>query len=171
MIQMGLIDGEGIYRMSRDMGRAWGGDPDQYLRPPSPHAAKVKILAEEAVQSMLKSQMPDGYPAEHGGPREHMEKLLEFMQEDHFGLLQAEQVDLFRKWLETVRRYVAEQMQQERMMQAAAMMQQMLGGQGMGSEGGRPPEQVEAPQGNPTVSGGGELMDESLPGAKGGTVT
>ncbi len=164
-IQLGFIDEQGAYRLMRDFGKAWGQDPDRYLREPQPGVMKPKLFAEEAVSSIMQTVIPDGQPAEAGGAIEHLQKLQEIVASEQFGLLTPAQVQIFRGYMASVGNMAQAQMRQAQVQQSA---QQFQRDQGATGAGGRPPEQTPEVEGNPPISGGGELLDESLPTAGGG---
>lgn len=159
MLQMGMIDAQGIYRLARDWADTRGIEPDRYLKPPTVRANIQDILAEEALQTIQQGQRPDGYPAEIGGANEHLEKLMEFAGSDELGHLEGVQVQLFGEWLNKVRGFV-----QQEQLQAAAAQFGPPGQQGGGQGGG------QARPGEPPVQTN-ELLNESLPGAGGGANT
>lgn len=161
-IQLGIIKPDGIYRLERDYGRSMGQDPDKYLSPPTPGAQEPPINAEEAILELNSGQMPKGTPME--GTEEHFEKLQAFVNSDEFGHFERQFVPLFRAYLQKV----AEGMAQERAQAALAQAAQQFG-QGMQRPGIPGPTGSPMPgdQG-PTPVQGGELLDESLPGAGGG---
>ncbi len=162
--QLGLITPSGAYRLMVDWGKAWGQDPERYLTEPEPGLMRPDILAEEAISIIMQSVMPDGRPAEPGGAIEHFQKLQAFLSSENFGLLSPNQVEIFKGWIGQVRNLAQAQAEQQRVIQAAQQFQR--GAQG--GAGGRPPEQTPQVEGNPPLSGGGELLDESLPTAGGG---
>jgi hypothetical protein len=160
-IRLGISKAEGIYRLQRDYGRACGQDPDKYISPPSPGAMKPPILVEEAIDMILQGILPDGTPAE--GTEQHFQMLQDFANSDNFGLLDAEHIPLFRAYFERVAQQMQAEMQQQQLLAAAQNFQQQTQRPGM-------PGPKAGPQdlgGQPAVQGG-ELLDESLPGAGGG---
>lgn len=163
-IQLGIIDGEGIYRLFREFGFAHGQDPDQYIKAPSPDSMKPRIFAEEALSMILAGSIPDGVPAEAGGSTEHAQKLLALAQGDEFGLLSQEQVETFKAYLQQVMERAAQEQALAQQAQAAGAFQLAQGGgqPGAPTTTGPGPVQSQAPLGQ------GELSDESLPGAGGG---
>ena len=163
MLQLGIIDPDGIYRLAREFGFAHGQDPDQYLRPPDADAFKPKISAEEAVSQIFDGQVPDGRPVEPGGAAEHLQKLVAFRASDNFGLLKPELVELFEAYLQQVVQRVMVEQQQAAAIQAAAQFQQ----QGQGQPGAPVTTPPSNDNGPPPVQGT-ELINESLPGAGGG---
>lgn len=159
--QAGTVDVEGFYRWKRDLGNAFGQDPDHYIKAPSPEAMMPRIYAEEAIQEIMHNGMPEGAPAEPDGWMGHLNRLGEFAQGDAIGLLTPEQAQLFGVYAQKVQERVVAQQKQMAIAQAAANQQQG------GGQGGRPPEQPPVNQGNPPVQQG-ELLNETLPGAGGG---
>lgn len=161
-IQLGLIRPDGIYRLFRDIGKAWGQDGDKYLSPPTPGAAEPPISVEEAIALMMDGFMPKGSPME--GAQEHFEKLQAFAQSDEFGYLPDTHIPIFKAYLEQVRQRWAQEQAQQALMAAAAQMQQ-------GSQPGALPGPRGAAQPNaqqlPMVQNN-ELMDESMMTAGGG---
>jgi hypothetical protein len=158
-LQLGIIDAAGAYRMQRDLGKAYGQDPDKYIKPPTPGAETPKVFYEEAMTSLLNGQMPTGEPAE--GAQAHLQKLAAFVGSDEFGHLDPMHVQLFKQYLTLVQQKAAQEQQQAQLMQAVQQFQQ---GQppGQQPQGAPPGPQAQAPvQGN-------ELMDETLPTAGGG---
>jgi hypothetical protein len=156
-LQLGIIDGGGIYRLLREWGLANGQDPDQFIKEPHPGAMKPLIFAEEAISSIMRNEIPNGEPAE--GAIQHFQKLQEFMASEAFGFLEEPQVQVFKVYLQEIMEKAAQEQQQQALSQAAQSFGQPPEGQQ--SNGGENP-QLNAPlQPN-------ELLDESLPGAGGG---
>jgi hypothetical protein len=165
-IQTGLVQPENIYNLMRDMGKAFGVQVDKYITPPHPEASLPMITAEDAITQIMSDMPPYGRPAE--GTQAHIEKLAQFYQDDTFGQLTDKQVQVFGAYVMQLAQRLQQEQQQAMMAQAAAQFQQQMGQQ-MGGPGGAPAQQVADPNaGMPPVSGGGELMDESLPTAGGG---
>jgi hypothetical protein len=166
-IQLGVVKAENIYNWANDYVLSMGQLANRYVTPPTPDAAGPKILAEEAIREIMNNQLPIGAPLEAGGPQDHMQKLLGFMEGPEFGLLTPAQVDLFRQYLMQVRKSVAAATQQAQTLAAAGQFAQQNGqAQGGGAPVQKPPQQ--APNQPAPISGPGELQDESLPGAGGG---
>lgn len=162
-IMLGIIQPEGVYRLQRDWGKALGPDPDKYLSPPSPGALQAPIFVEDALAMIFDGQMPQGSPAE--GAAVHLQKLMEFTQSDEFGMMPTEHVvGVFRPYMEQVARQAQQEMQQQQLLAAAQQFGQQA--QQPGKSGPK-----AAPQGGgqaqPAIQGG-ELLDETLPGAGGG---
>lgn len=157
--QMGLIDEGGAYRLLRDFGKSQGQDPDRYLTEPHPGAMKPKITAEEAISQILVSQIPDGEPFE--GPQAHLQTLQAFIKSPNFGLLQPEQVELYKQYMQVVAQKAQEFEQRQAMIEAAGRFGSGNGQAGRPAEG--PPPSLEQPPVNAN-----ELLDESLPSAGGG---
>ena len=168
-IQMGIIDADGIYRLLRDAGKAFGQDPDQYLSQPQPGSIRQLIFAEDAISLILANRFPEGVPAEAGGYVEHHAKLMEFIQSDEVGLLDqgqpgGPQIKILQAYLQEVTLKAQEQRQQEAQISAAQTFQS-------GRQGTPGPNVQQQPNmQQPQISGGNELLDESLPGAGGGAV-
>ena len=109
---------------------------------------------------------------EPGGWAEHVQKLQMLMQAmDADEGLRLEVPDITKQMMQDyvlrASQRAQEQMQQQQLLANAQAFAQAQGGGG-GGQGGRPPENVQAPGGNPPVSGGGELIDETMPTAGGG---
>ena len=161
-IQMGIMKPDGAYRLLRDYGRAFGQDPDKYLSPPTPGAMEPPLSAEDAILYIMDGIMPKGTPME--GTQEHLQKLQTFAQADEFGYIPPESVPLFRAYMEQVAQLAAQEQAQQALLKAAAQFGG--GGQG-GTPGPVPGPQQGGGQAMPMLNGG-ELADESLPGAGGG---
>ena len=161
-LQLGIIDGEGIYELMRKFGFAWGFDPDSVLKAPSADSLKTRMFAEEVISSIMDGEIPDGRPAEPGGWMAHLEVLQGFMTSEQLGLFSPGQVEVFKAYVQKVAEQAS--IQQQQMAQQAAAGQF---GQPMGGQPGRPAGPPEDPQGNPPIESG-ELLDETLPGAGGG---
>ena len=156
-LQLGIIQPDGAYRFMRDLGEAFGQDPDKYLSAPHPNAMKRPIIAEEAIGTIISGGIPDGTPME--GAEAHLQRLIEFSQSDEFGLLDTqEKLQIFKGYVEDVREQMALEVRQARLAEAAGQM----GGMSQGGPEAAPPDMTQ-----PQVQGG-ELLDESLPGAGGG---
>jgi len=164
--QLGIIDAEGIYRLSRNLADALGQDADEYLKEPRPGANKRPIFAEEAISTMLDGQFPDGRPAEAGGAQEHMMKLAEFAQSAEFQQFfqsDSAKIELLQVYSQQVQQMVAQEQAMQQQAQAAQNFQQQQGQQQQPT--GRPPQGGPPPQGGtPMLQGEGEL----LPNAGGG---
>lgn len=158
-LQAGVVDADGMYQLLRDWGKAKGQDPDKYLKPPTPESTLQKITAEDALTMILQNITPEGRPME--APQEHLQKLMDFAQDDRFGLLSETQVIIFRGYLTYIRGQIEAAMRQQQMVAAAAQSQQ--GQPGVpGPQGSAPINMQQAPLQN------NELADESLPSAGGG---
>lgn len=165
-VQLGIADADGIFRWMRDLGRSWGLDPDQWMKPPSEEARQPRIFAEDAISAILGGTIPTGVAAEAGGAAEHAQKLQEFVAADEFGLFNERQLEVFQAYLAKVMEAAAEQQRQAQLLEAARTFGQATDQQ---AGPGRPPEGIEMPEaGAPPISGPGEIIDETLPGAGGG---
>ena len=161
-ITLGVIKPDGVYRLLRDYGKAKGPDPDKYLSPPSPMAWQPPIFVEEALAMIFDGQIPEGSPAE--GAQAHLQKLLEFTQEDSFGLMPPEHVQtVFRPYVEKVSQLAQMEMQQQALLAAAQQFGQRTQQPGKSGPAGMP----QNPGGMPMLQGA-EMMDETMPGAGGG---
>jgi len=164
-VQTGIISPDGAYRLQRDFGKSFGIDVNKYLTAPSPGANAPMILAEEAIATMMRSEVPEGLPLEVGGALEHMQKLVQFVESEQFGLLTENGVQIFGAYIERTKQLLIQQQQQQQLKGAAGNFQNA---QNQGQGGGRPGEAQPPDTDNPQVSSGGELIDESLPTAGGG---
>ena len=172
-IDMGILQPDGLYRLLRDFGQAFGQDGDKYLSAPSPDSLQPKIFAEQAISEILTDRIPEGVPAE--GAQAHLERLEQFINEDTYtdpstaeevpsaGLLTAPQLQIFQNYQQKV----AERVALDQRRAAAAAATQQFGADG--GAGGRPPEGGPPSLDNPPLSSGDELIDESLPTAGGGS--
>lgn len=161
-LQLKIIDAGGVFRLLRDKGRALGQDPDRYLTPPTPDAYEPPIFAEEAISMIMDGSIPTGRPAE--GFDEHLAKLQQFHDSDQFGHLDPKLLSLYGQYRDKIAKQAVQDRQQQALMASAAQ----FGGQSQ-------PDQLPGPQGQPQAreSGAplnpGELKDETLPGAGGGS--
>ena len=160
-IQLGIAQPDGIYQLLRDYAKSWGQDGDRYLAPPSPDSMLPAALAEEVISMILAGNLPEVRPLEP--PEQHMEKLMEFTGTVEFGMFTPQQVDIFKAYLNLLRRRIIEEQNRMALMAAAGAAQQSGGQPGV-------PGPVPGPQpaAEPQMLGKGELGDESLPGAGGG---
>lgn len=158
MIQLGIIQPDGVYQLARDYGRSLGQDPDRYVSPPSAEASLPPATAEEVVSIILTGTLPEVRPLE--APEEHMAKLMEFAGKPEYGILTAAQVDIFKAYLSAFRQRVVADRQRQALMAAAGSVVQKDGIPG--------PVPGPQPAEAPTMLGKGELADETLPSAGGG---
>jgi len=179
-IQLGITRPDGAYRLARDFGIALGQDPDKYLSEPAPGAKGPFIQAEDAIQTMMDGRIPNGSPAE--GAVQHFQKLQAFIDPnqnllqgefkdpegnpmDEFGLiniLNPDALPIFGQYMQDIQKLAEEELQQQQLQEAAQQFQS-----GQGGEGGRPPAGGQPDESPPPISGGNELIDESLPTAQG----
>ena len=169
LIQLGIVQPDGAYRLLRDFGKSKGQDPDQYLSPPSPQAQGPTITWEEAVQAILSGVLPRGAPEE--GAQAHLEGLLGWMQSDmpqavEEGVLDAREQSMLESYAEQITEMAQAEAQQMAMQQAFAQ----AGAQFNQGQPGAPPTSGPPNMGNPQVSSGAELLDETLPSAGGGAI-
>jgi hypothetical protein len=153
-LQLGIIDADGIYRMQRDKGRAFGIDPDKYIKPPSPGADVPKIFFEEALTMILSGQTPIAQPVE--GAEAQFQKLTDFMNSDEFGHLGPDHLPIFKGYYERIAKQMVEERQKQQMLAAVEQFQQAHQQPGQGGPQAGP----QAPQ-SPTPVQGNELLDES----------
>jgi hypothetical protein len=119
---------------------------------------RPRIVAEEAISQLLEGQLPDALPME--GAVAHLQKLQEFAQGDQYALMQQSgNEEKFRAYLTSV----AELARAE---QATAQAAAAAGQFGQGASRGNGAAGGENPQQQPQL-GPGELIDETLPGARG----
>ncbi len=170
-IQTGIVRPENIYSMYLDYGKAFGADPEPYLSEPLPGLVGPRITAGEAVIMILNDQAPFGGPMEAGGWAEHLQELIAI--EEQFtdpkvetGEITPSQAAMLQGYKLQVEENAAAQQRQEQMAAAAAQAGQQGGG---GQPAGRPTENFpQDPNAQAPLSGGNELIDESLPTAGGG---
>mgnify|MGYP003672189732 CR=1 FL=1 len=159
-MQAGTINAEGIYKLQSDFIKKKRVDPSRYMTFPPEGIDTQKIMAEEAITSIMLGREPEGRPLEPA--QMHLEKLIKFQESDDFSeVLGKEQ--LWADWLQKVQGILQEEQRKAQLGQAAQQFQQ---GQAQGPEG-TAPGKVPGIGDNPPVQNG-ELLDESLPGAGGG---
>ena len=156
-IQLGISTPASVYRLMRDIGKSFGQNVDNYLVEPGPGAGLPLIQAEMAIIQIMNDEQPFGQPWE--GARGHLETLLAFQEDERFGLLTSEQVDIFGQYVAQISEQAQVEAQLEAQAQAAQQLQPGAPGLPPGPEGGG-----QLPQGNPPLQEG-ELLDESLPTA------
>lgn len=171
-IQLGIVTPEKVYNMEFDILRSLGLDGDRYLEAPIPNSHLPRIMAEEAIGSILHEDLPYGLPAEQGGWQEHLEKLIAFETEKDelgrrlFAVVDSPQMQqLFQAWKQRAGEAAAQERREEQLAQAA---EQGLGGGPSGRPG---PQGSGAVDTSPPQVQGSEIIDESLPGAGGGANT
>lgn len=154
-IQLGLVGKNEIYRLLKDAGQALGQGPEKgYLIPPSPDADLPGIFFEEAITDIMNHQHPMGRPLE--GNMQHLQKLIAFAQTDEFGLLDPASVQIFAAYTTETRQKAIQEMQMMQMAQLAAQMTT------------NPMTQPgPAPNTDQPMVEKNELMDETLPSARG----
>lgn len=156
-MQMGLVTPENYYNWLADLYKESGQDPNRYVNPPSPQSAMPKVTAEQAMGLLFQGYIPEQLPAE--GPQLHLARLDQLAADlQREGAMDA----AFMVLLNTYKAKVQAMVQQaQQMAMQAAQFSSMLSGQG----GGSMPNQGQG--GGMTPQPQGQLMDESLPGAKG----
>lgn len=165
MLQLGMVGPNEIHRMLRDFTRSTGNDPDRYLSEPSPGASETRVDPADAIALIGGGIAPHGLPAPDA--RTHLEALQRVVQAEEFGAFDIAQMELFKAWFRQVAELAVQEEQQARLMAAAEQFQRSIGG----GEGGRPPGQGDMTDSGVGPAGPGDLMDETLPGARGGVVS
>lgn len=161
-LTLGVIKPDGVYRLLRDYGKAKGPDPDKYLSPPTPEAWEPPLFVEEALQMMMDGEIPQGPPAE--GAEAHLAKLIEFTQSDAFGFMdEAVARGVLRPYMEKIAQSAAFERQKGELLSAAQQFGQRVAQPVLPGPAAMP----QSAGGMPMMQGG-ELVDESLPGAGGG---
>ncbi len=159
-IQMGIVGPDKIYNLLKDYIVSVGQDEYKYLNMP-PDADAPRISAEQAMGQMVQGIMPQGVPAEGG--QIHLQTLIGFQQDPRFAaFIQSD--PSFSMIYQTYLQQVQMKAQQEQMQ--AQMAQQFAQAQGGGGQGG-PQGAVDPNAGQMQPQGPNQVMDESLPGAKG----
>lgn len=162
--QLGISDANTVYQLFREHGFAWGLDPDRLIKPPSADSMKPRLFAEEAISQILDGDIPDGRPAEAGGATEHLQKLQAFVADERFGLFDANQVEIFKGYIQEVAEKAAEEQRQTALLAAA----QAFGQGAAPGQPGRPPQGPPEAREQMGEMEQGEIIDETLPGAGGG---
>lgn len=137
LLQMGIVGPEEVYRaVRRYVETLEEANSDQYLKRPAGVSSAMKLTAEQVVSMILSGRAPTEVNAAEP-IEEHAKTLGTFMQSDQFGMLDTQQVTLFRDYLKLVGEAMARQQQQAQQMQLAQQFQQQLGG-GDGQPGAPP---------------------------------
>lgn len=156
MLQLGIINQEGIYRLIRDMVKAWGQNPDDYFTKPSPTASLQKITGEQALLSILNGEMPGGIP--HGGWQQHLREIQGYIQRPEFATVEDQHIQLLGQYLEIVAAHAQQEQQTQQRLEAARQFQNQMQQQQQG--GGQAPAaqpNMQRQQLSPN-----ELLDEGL---------
>ncbi len=162
-MQMGVVGPQEVYNLLKDLIQSAGQDDVKYLKIP-PGAALPKITAQDALQQMISGVMPSGQPAE--GAQMHLQLLAQYQQDPRLALVIQNDPNfgvIYKAYIQQVQMQAVQEQQQA---MAAQQFAEAMGGGGSGQQPG-PQGQVDpnAQQMNP--QGPGQVMDESLPGAKG----
>lgn len=171
LFQLGIVGPEHIHKLLSDYIKARGQDPEKYIKSPTndPFANGPSLSMEDAVSSILAGMYPHGKPLEP--IMEHLQKLQMFVQDaTKMDALDDMQIQMLGQYTAEKVQELQQMMQQQQLMVNAAQMQQGMGG-APGDSGGA--AATSAPPnlgvgGNPKVQGK-EYLDESLPGAGGGS--
>lgn len=173
LFQLGIETPENLHKLLSDYIKARGQDPEKYISSPTqdPFANTAKISVEDAIHTIMNGMFPYGASLEPLD--QHLQKLLEFTQDkDNMEMLSPQQSQLLGQYAAQRVAEFQQKMEQQQMMANAQQMQQSMGGapgQEAGqqaAEGGTPPNTGVG--GNAKVQGK-EYLDESLPGAGGGS--
>lgn len=152
-VQSGITTPTTIYRQAREWVEVWGQKPDEFLV--NPMGADM-VTSEEAIADIMDGRLPQGLPME--GAQMHLVKLQQFTQTEQIGLLNGEQIEMLKQWMQFVQGLLQQQ-------QALAEASANAGPAGLTDGGGggtQAPDTSEAPLET------NELRDESLPTAGGG---
>jgi len=156
-IQSGAVGAPEIHHLLRDFAKAMGQDPDVkgYI---TPGRKGQPISADMAITALLNIQEPSGYPME--GAMAHYQRLMEFAQSDDFGqVADTAFVQLFGAYVQKIMTMAQQEIQQQQLAMAA---QAAPGPENKGGKQAAPADtsqQMLSPE---------ELLNEQLPGAKGG---
>jgi len=158
--QMGLADPEKFYTYLRKMVASVGQEPHDFLNPPAGDSDKPKLTADQVLFTVVEGYAPHGVPQE--GPQAQLQIFQDFMMTPEYGQLHPGSKILLKQWLSKLQQIMQQQQQMAMQAQAFAQMQSGGGGgpatsQGQGAGDGM----------TMTPQGPGQVMDESLPGAKG----
>lgn len=160
ILQAGIQNPVTIYNLLSDYIQSVGQDQHRYLVTP-PDADAPKITAEQAMGQMVQGQLPQGVPAE--GAMIHLQNLMAFQQDPRFiNLVKYDQAfqTIFQTYVQQVQ--VKVQQQQMQMQMAQQFMQQNQQGAQPGPAG-----QVDPGAGQMQPQGPNQVIDESMPSAKG----
>lgn len=157
--QMGLATPEKFYNYLRKITTSSGQDPHELINPPSADSEKPKLTADQALYSCYQGILPQGLPEE--GAQAQLQIFSDYQLTPEFAQLDQGTKILLGKWMQTLQQQAMQQQQMAMMAQQFAQMQ-------MGSGGGGPQSMGNAEDGmGMTPQGPGQVMDETLPSAKG----
>jgi len=166
MIQLGVTDGDKLYRAISDYIRALGQRPENYVHAPSPESQLPLLTAAEAMTFILRGEFPVGIPAE-ASAQDHLSALQELLgRTDQEGVALAQTLEPFHQ--ELLKAYVQaiqQRVQIEQQMQAQQAQMAQLYQQRQSDQQGNPLAQAR-PQGTGFVQKS-EPMDESMPAGTG----
>jgi len=164
MLQTGIAQPDGIYRVLVDYFAALGQNAEKYVSKPTPQAANPPILAAEALTAIMQGLIPAGPPAE-GDFQLHIQSFTQLLGQpgaDGIPLaaaLSPQEKERAALYLQTVQQQALQAQQQMAMMAAAqqfqAARQQMPSSPGGGDQPAQPIVQKN------------EAMDESMPAGTG----
>lgn len=164
MLQLGITQPEGIYRLLVDYSRSLGQiTPEKYASEPAPGAREPKLFAPEALSTILRGEMPFGNPAEPMA-QEHLQSLQKLVQRtDDEGVMLLQTLEpfhqqLLKAWMLQVQQKIQEQTMQAQMQQNAGDLAQQLQQPGSGPK--KPPKPGKP---GPGPVARNDVMDESMP--------
>lgn len=162
MLQLGITDPDGMYRILSDYLRALGQAPEKYLHEPTPESRMPRLGAPEAMSAILRGEFPVGIPSE-ATAQDHMSAMQELLsREDAEGVKLAQTLEPFhQQLLQSYMQAVQQRAQIEQQMQQREAMMQQLYDQRQGDQQGNPMANAK-PSGSGFVQKN-EPMDEAMP--------
>lgn len=158
--QMGLATPEKFYNWMRQLAISNGQDPHQFIQPPSPDSEKPKYTADQVLYTIYQGMMPNGLPEE--GAQAQLQIFQQFqMQPEYFSLDRTCKL-MLDKWMQQLQQQAMQQQQQAMMANQFAQMMSGGGGGGMAGSGGNASDGTAL-----GTAGPNQVLDESLPSAKG----
>lgn len=146
MIQTGIVKPENLYNIAEETIKALGQDPRKFINKPTPDAGGFKIFAEEAIMQIYNNTTPHGGYAEPGGALEHMQKLIDFTNEENFGHLSPQQVTQYKAYLEKVQADAQQQQTEQQRAAAAAQQGQQASSAPQGQANPAEVQRAQTPQ-------------------------
>ncbi|MCI0560061.1 MAG: hypothetical protein MN733_16350 [Nitrososphaera sp.] len=164
MYQLGISNPQTIYQLLYDYIRDFGQEPLKYIAvPPGANPVGPMISAEEAILAIMNGRFPIGAALEPLD--QHVAKLHEFVATERLNLFSPGQAALFGQYAAQKVAELQQMIEQAQIMQAMQEFQSQGNGGQPGPKGTSTPPN-SGPGGNPPVQGN-ELLDESLPSARG----
>ena len=167
-LQLGIVGPDQVHNLLTDFIKLLQQDQTRYLKPPQPGPPVMPITAEQAIQLIMMGRKPRGTTPQEGHEI-HMKKLQEFLSRPEVELeLEPFAKTIVQVYLSDLQQELQQQQQQQQLLQQAQQFQQSLGG----GPGSRPGPEAQGPPVNSGPSGNanvnkGELLDETLPSARG----